>query len=67
MSTSLSARHIGLGDVQVQSTHLSYSHLFAEVVALFSLSPCYYNAPPTALTIHMAILTCKPTLRSVFA
>jgi hypothetical protein len=32
-----------------------------------SLSPCYYNAPPTALTIHMAILTCKPTLRSVFA
>jgi hypothetical protein len=27
----------------------------------------YYNAPPTALTIHMAILTCKPTLRSVLA
>jgi hypothetical protein len=43
-----------------------YSHLFEEM-ANCCIPLTHYNAPPTAFTIHMAILTCKPTLRSVLA
>ena len=67
-STSLSA-----GSAHGSETMYKYKynlHIYLTVNfsgKTFTRFLTYYNAPPTALTIHMAILTCKPTLRSVFA
>jgi len=60
--------HKGWNDVQIRYALNVYltvisSDEFNSLSFLFN----HYNAPPTAFTIHMAILTCKPTLRSVFA